>query len=256
MGAQRKGFTLIELLVVIAIIATLSAILFPLLNSAKQSANRTKCSSNLRQIAIAWQLYADNHDQTACPAYTHDGPIEHAWDITIHPDGSTSSGYISPYLQSAEQLCCPAHRNIQKSESHKHLTGYGYNVTFVGGGQYEAPGKMAVQPCRLSAMVAPSKTVVFADSIWSQPLSKRSPKRVLHGERYLRAPEEKQLHESGQRHANLFASGNGRAHFCHQGRANVAYADGHIQSVPNKHYHEIQPNASAVDPAWGQYSIQ
>jgi prepilin-type N-terminal cleavage/methylation domain-containing protein/prepilin-type processing-associated H-X9-DG protein len=57
------AFTLIELLVVIAIIAILAAILLPVLNMAQESARRTQCLNNLKQLATAWVTYtSDNND--------------------------------------------------------------------------------------------------------------------------------------------------------------------------------------------------
>jgi prepilin-type N-terminal cleavage/methylation domain-containing protein len=56
------AFTLIELLVVIAVIVLLLAILLPTLRKAKDLAKRTTCSTNLKQLAVAWNLYLDDND--------------------------------------------------------------------------------------------------------------------------------------------------------------------------------------------------
>ncbi len=59
------GFTLIELLVVIAIIAVLASLLLPAVGRAKQRAQLAQCVSNFRQLQVAWQMYASDHDDYA-----------------------------------------------------------------------------------------------------------------------------------------------------------------------------------------------
>src|SRR5262245_8235777 len=58
----NQGFTLIELLVVIAVIAILAALLLPTLGKSKEQAQRTVCSGNLKQLSVAWVLYSEDHN--------------------------------------------------------------------------------------------------------------------------------------------------------------------------------------------------
>ena len=61
-SVSEGGFTLIELLIVIAIIALLMAILIPALNKAKEHGKRAACLSNLKQLTMAWMMYAQAND--------------------------------------------------------------------------------------------------------------------------------------------------------------------------------------------------
>ena len=54
---------MIELLVVIAIIALLMAILLPTLNRAREQGKRAACLHNLKNLVIAWMMFADDNDQ-------------------------------------------------------------------------------------------------------------------------------------------------------------------------------------------------
>jgi len=60
----NKGFTLIELLVVIAIIGILAGILLPVLSRARESARKTQCMSNVKQIGMGLIMYANENSET------------------------------------------------------------------------------------------------------------------------------------------------------------------------------------------------
>ncbi|MHC4324362.1 MAG: type II secretion system protein [Planctomycetota bacterium] len=69
---KKRAFTLIELLVVIAIIAILMAILIPTLNRAREQGKRISCMSNLKQLMLGWDMYAEDNGEKIVFAITNE----------------------------------------------------------------------------------------------------------------------------------------------------------------------------------------
>ena len=61
-GRLRRAFSLIELLVVIALVAVILSILLPVMNRARAASQSITCLSNLRQLNVAFHLFAERHD--------------------------------------------------------------------------------------------------------------------------------------------------------------------------------------------------
>lgn len=106
MQRRKEGFTLIELLVVIAIIAILAAILYPVFSSAREKALQSSCTSNVRNVVTAIQMYTQDYDERLVPWASGSGYAK--------PDMIWWYAMIFPYLRNEQVLCCPKDRRCRQ----------------------------------------------------------------------------------------------------------------------------------------------
>ncbi len=109
-----SGFTLIELLVVIALIAILAAVLFPVFAHAREKGRQATCLSNLKQIRLATQQYAQDWDET----------LPRADEVRRFGETGAPASYLGsivPYVRSYALFACPS--SVETPEKLMHRTG-------------------------------------------------------------------------------------------------------------------------------------
>jgi len=159
----RRGFTLIELLVVIAIIAILAAMLLPALGSARETARRTACMSNLKQQGLAFMLYIEAYNNY-CPTAFVGGSYEGGtwWPQLL----SDAAG-----MKSLKLFQCPSEPVTIADFSYGELfkSSYGFSVDSFGWNQdtpwsYHGPQSVTVysKPSSLITIIDSTPTAYAA----------------------------------------------------------------------------------------------
>ncbi|MBL8879242.1 MAG: prepilin-type N-terminal cleavage/methylation domain-containing protein [Phycisphaerales bacterium] len=200
--SKSGAFTLIELLVVVSITGLLVSILLPSLAAARQTARTTVCASNLRQIAVGWNIYADQNSGAIVPGRTgrfanNELNVQwvgngYQWRPRWYVRMGAESGFYpfsapSPdsgqdnvkLVDGSKVFICP---EASERVNNRNF-GYGYNFQFLGntrfrGGQ-EANGFIRF-PVRVENVFG-AGTVMAADALGTaagKPLASRTGYRV------------------------------------------------------------------------------
>jgi prepilin-type N-terminal cleavage/methylation domain-containing protein/prepilin-type processing-associated H-X9-DG protein len=227
----RRGFTLIELLVVIAIIAILAAFLFPVFAQARAQARKAACTSNLKQIALAFRMYADDYD-----GYS---PLSMVMGPSLAPrtyDELESEWFMRPiqaYIKNYGVLHCPADNvsNGERATGAELLSiaddpriprlSYGVNMNLTG-----LVGQSAYPSYGDTALQYPAQTAILADcvlSVFRCVLDKRRDGTRVSSIAYANAIRPRDLVDI----CDVGVPGEER----HTNGSNILFADGHVKFI-------------------------
>ncbi|RYD84553.1 MAG: type II secretion system protein [Verrucomicrobiaceae bacterium] len=226
MAGKVRGFTLVEILVTIAIIAVLATLGLMGSNAMIQTARITQSIANLRSLSAANAAYqADN--QVFCPADDQYNLRRwHGRRQSADGDFDASEGLLSPYLGKSKTVgICPLFKDIvgKDAGSYESSTGgYGYNSAYIGGrpgGMYDRVTKLRLSE-RIENISDPGHTVMFTTTAYArsgglQEYPSCEPPYWDYGS----GP-------SGDRP-------NPTVHFRANGKALVAWCDGHVSAEAN-----------------------
>ena len=161
-----RPFTLIELLVVIAIIAILAGMLLPALNQARETARKSNCTANLKQLALAMRNYTDANNEYL-PYLHHAGYAAGWWSDRLLPylsRGTDEKTSDRPSGIRGHVFFCPS-QTVKTDIGTKYIS-YGYNITaspgrIKSGNVVDTGAKGYITSSK--EIFRPSQTSLFAD---------------------------------------------------------------------------------------------
>ena len=211
MHLKKRAFTLIELLTVIAIIGILAAILIPVVGKVRDSARTAKCVSNLRSCSTAMISHINDNDGML---YTmKGGDTNYLWTRVLADEGyfELKTGGLP-----SDSILCPT--GLYRDPAH-HFDGYGLNVFDPAGSSAKPPGVNTTVYSRNfnDSTVTASRYILFADSMRSGTL-----RQIF-------------------RLNDTQASGSGSIALIHNEKANIAFLDGHVESLGPDNIRRFEP---------------